>query len=468
MKQSSKLGLLSALSSLVLAAVITVPDLSVGSLNFVGSSALAADGTTPPQMKVDGCVKAPVKRKLKSISQKFFKKVAEVDELMNPTPNEKTGVAAEPNYKAAWPILKKLVDRCDDCDDYEWAQLYQRAAFLQFQLEDVPKAIEYFQKVISKSPNIPESLETSLLYQLGQLLSSEERYDEATKVFEKWEAMCPSIVPEDYFYFRAQIYYQANKKDLSLKAITKAINFKEANGGIAKEGWLKLQLAIYADAENYKAAEAVAEKLAVHYTSVKMLGQLASIYGLNGKDSRQLAILDGLNVINGFENEREYRNLAYLYLSTDAPYLASRVLKKGFSAKKIERTSKNLEVYAASLSQSQEVDDALPIMEEAASKSDEGKLYATLTAVYLDAEQFEKSIAAGKKALSKDGLKTKGEVYMYMGSSYMYLEKYDDAIDVLRKVNKDDKYYKHANELINYVKREKTRNDELRKAKLKT
>lgn len=462
-KSSSKLGLLSAAGLFVVASAITVPNFSVLGVSFVGAQAHAAAPTTPPQMKVAGCKAPPKKRKLKSLGQKFFKKVEQVDELMNPTPNEKTGAAAEPNYKAAWPKLKRLIDRCDDCSPYAWAQLYQRAAFLQFQLDNIPAAIDYFKKVVSKSPNIPESLETSLLYQIAQLLTSEEKYAEALKTFDKWEAMCPTIVPADYYYYRAQVYYQLNRKGDALKAISKAIAFKEKHGGIPKESWLKLQLAIYADKEDYKSAEKVAVKLVVHYTSTRVIAQLAQIYGMNGKEKQQLAMLDSLNVADGFTKEREYRSLGYLYLSVDAPFLASRVFNKGFKAKKIERTSKNLEVYAASLSQSQEVADAMPIMEEAAKKSDKGKLFATLSAIYLDAEKFKKSIAAGKNALKK-GVKNTGEVHMFMGSAYLSLEQYDASIASLRKALNDKKYGPHATNLIKYVKSQKKRDADLKKA----
>lgn len=469
MKLSSKLGLWCSAGVFVVASVATLPSFEIAGLSVNGNvaNAATAGAAAPPQMSVPGCKRPPAKRKLKSLGQKFFKKVENIDALTNPEVNEKTGVAPEPNFKRAWPMLKKLIDRCDDCSEYEWAQLYQRAAFLQFQLENIPSAISYFQKVVSKSPNIPVSLEASLLYQIGQLLSSEERYSNALTSFNKWETLCPGVVPEDYFYYRAQIHYQMNKKDLALASISKAIKFKEGYGAIPKERWLKLQLAIYADKENYKAAESVAEKLVVNYTSVQMLGQLASIYGLNSKEKKQLAMLDALNVMNGLSKEREFRNLAYLYLSADVPYLASRVLKKGFKEKKVERTSKNLEVYAASLSQSQEVDQALPVMEEAAQKSDKGKLYATLAAVYLDAEKYKESIAAGKKALKKGGLRSPGEVHMFMGSAYMYMEKYDSAIASLRKALSDEKYTKYAQDLISYVKRQKKRDEDLRKAKLK-
>ena len=466
MKPKFKSGWLGLAAVFVLGCAATLPDMSAGDIRFTGTMAQAQQAA--PQQKLSGCKQPPEKRRLRSLDQKFFNKVANVDALMNPEAKDANSPPPEPNYQAAWAPLKRLLDRCDDCSDYEWAQLYQRAAVIQFNLENVPSAIDYFKRVVSKAPNIPESLETTLLYQIAQLETSEENYASALATFDKWEAMCPNIVPEDYYYFRAQVYYQLNRKDQALQAVAQAIDFKESKGEVAKEGWLRLQLAIYADREDYSSAEKVSEKLVVNYPSVSSIGQLASIYGLNGKDAKQMGMLDALNVTNGLNQEREFRNLAYLYLGVDAPYLAARVLKKGFEAEKIERTAKNLEIWAASLSQAQEVDDALPIMEEAARKSDEGKLYATLSAVYLDAEKFDDSIKAGRNALKKGDLRSEAEVYMYMGSAYLSMEKYDESIEALRKATKDERYGKHADELIKYVKKEKERDEQLRKAKLKS
>ena len=466
MKKSLRLKIASIVGASVFMSAATVPMIELGDIRVVGNSAYAADAQQPA-VKLPNCKKPPEKRRLKSLDQKFFKKVAEVDSLISPEVDEKTGKAPESDYKAAWPILKKLVDRCDDCNDYEWAQLYQRAAVVQYNLDNVPLAIDYFQKVVSKSPNIPESLEATLTYQIAQLLTSEERYGDALKMFDKWEALCPAVVPSDYFYFRGQNLYLLNRKDEALQNIDRAIQISEAKGETPREAWYKLQLAIYVDKEDYNSAEKVAEQLVTKYFDERAVTQLASLYGMNNKEKKQMALMDALNVAGALDKESQYKNLAYLFLGAEVPYLASKVMKQGIDSKTVARTSKNLEVWAVSLSQAQEVEKALPIMEEAAKNADDGKLYTTLTAIYLDAEKFDQAIASGKKALNKGGLRSEGEVQMYLGSAYMNLERYDDAIEVLKKAVKDEKYGKYAGDLMKYVKREQQRSDELKKAKLK-
>lgn len=463
MKKSLGLKIAGIVSASVFMSATTLPMIELGDIRVVGSSAYAQQ----PAIKLPGCKAPPEKRRLKSLDQKFYKRVANVDSLLNPEVNEKTGKAPDPDYRAAWPELKKLLDRCEDCNDYEWAQLYQRAAVIQYNLDNVPKAIDYFQQVINKSPNIPESLEATLTYQVAQLVTSEERYAEALKMFDRWESLCPTVVPDDYFYFRAQNLFLLNRKDEALQQIERAIKIAEDKGEVPRESWYKLKLAIFVDKEDYQSAEKVAEQLVNKHFNTRSLAQLASLYGMNGKEKDQLAAMDALHTANALDKESQYRNLAYLYLGAEVPYLASKVMKAGIENNTVERTSKNLEVWAVSLSQAQEVEKALPIMEEAAKKADDGKLFATLTAIYLDAEKFEQAIATAKKALNKGGLRSEGEVQMYLGSAYMNLERYDDALEVLKKAAKDEKYGKYASDLMKYIKREQEREAELKKAKLK-
>lgn len=441
----------------------SLPSVEIAGLRLVDNAAWAQ---SPAASKLPGCKAPPEKRRLKALDQKFFKKVAEVDSLMSPEPDPKTGKAPESNYKAAWPKLKQLVDRCDDCNDYEWAQLYQRAAVVQYNMDNIPGAIDYFKKVLSKSPHIPDTLEAQLTYQIAQLLTSEERYQDALDHFSKWEALCPAVVPDDYFYYRAQNYYLLNKKDEALREVAKSIKLAKDKGETPREGWYKLQMAINIDKEDYKSAEVVAEELAVKYTDTRILSQLASIYGMNGKEKEQMALLDALYTAGVFDKENQYKNLAYLFLGAEAPYLASKVMKKGVDSKVVNRDAKNLEVWAVSLTQAQELKKALPIMEEAAQKMDNGKIYATLAAIYLDSEKYEEAVSSARKALSKGGLRSQGEVQMYIGSAYLSMKKYDESIRALQEAVKDEKYKTHAQNLIKYVQNEKRREEGLRNANL--
>ncbi len=459
MKRWPGLKILGAMGFVCLLSAASLPSIELGGLTLVGNLAHAQTA----DIKLAGCKAPPERRRLSSLSQSFFKRVAEVDNLTNP-PEDRSGNAPEPNYTAAWPRLQRLMDGCEDCNQYELAQLYQRAAFIQYNLDNLPQAIEYFKRVVGQSPHIPEALETQLLYQIAQLSTSVEQYKEALDYFGRWEAMCPSTVPDDYFYYRAQIFYQLNERDRALTEVERSINIVEGRGEVAREPWLRLQMAILVDKENYPAAEKAAEKLAVNYTNARVVAQLASLYGMNGKETRQLALMDALHQAGALERENEFRNLAFMFMSQETPFLASKVMSAGVNSEAVPRTAQNLEVWAVSLTQAQESSKAIPIMEEAAKKSDTGRLHATLAAIYLDAEDFKKTISAAQEALRKGGLRSDGEVHMYMGSAYMYMEQFDESIAALQKASKDEKYTKYATDLMKYVKTEKNRQETLKRA----
>lgn len=462
-KQLIGTGLVCSLS------LVVTPDFDVSGVTWKGSVAHAAKAEEAPAIKLPGCKQEPAKRKLKTVGQKFIKKMTPIDELIQPPEDEKTGKAPPPRYKEAWAELKKIMDRCGECAKAELALVYQRAAIIQYNLENTPKAIEYFRKVIDQAPDIHISQETVLTYQVAQLYSSEERYSDAIKWFDKWESLCPKTISDSYFYIRGQTLYLMDQKNEALKLVNKSIALRTAKGQIGEESWYRLLMAIHIDKEDYKNAEKTAEILVVNFPNNRIMMQLAQIYGMNKKPVQQRSLLDALHVAGIFDKESHYKNLSYLYLDAEVPYLAARTMKKGVEKKLIKRDSKNLEAWGMALFQAQETQEAMPIMEEAASKSDEGKLYVRLAAIYYDAEQYDKAIKAGKKALEKKkGVKSEAEVHLYLGLSYMSQKKYDSAITEFNKAIKEEKYEKTAANLLKYVKNEKKREEQLRKAKLNT
>ena len=411
-----------------------------------------------------GCGEPAKPRRLPALSQKLFKKLAPVDEMISPIEDPKTGVTPEPNYKEGWARLQKIVNRCDDCNPYEQSQLYNRAAFTNYSLENTKGAINYYEKLIALSPNIPIAQEQQSLYTVAQLKASLEDYKGAMATFKKWEKTCPRVIPKDYNYMLAQVYYQMDDKVSALKFASKAVSDVEAKGETPKEGWYRLQMALHVDKEDFKSGTKVAEKIVIHYPKAKNIAQLAGLYGMTGNESKQRGLLDALNVMGAMTKESEVRNLASLYQSAEAPYLAAKTLEKHLKAGTLKRTQKNLEYLGAALRQSQEIDKSIPVMEEAAGKSKDGRLFAQLSAIYLDAEDYSKSIEAANKAVKKGGLKNPGEPYFYRGNAEMQLKRYGSAVTSLKKAVKDERYGKYAKDLLRYVEAEKARTDALKKA----
>lgn len=245
-----------------------------------------------------GCKLPPEHRSNPHLKNSFFKRVADIDELMSPTKDARTGVALRSDYKGAWPLIQSLINTCSECSRYEMAQLYQRAAVVRYNLDDIEGTIHYFQKVLGQTPDIPITLEEQVTYHTAQLLMSVEKYGQALSYFDKWEALCPLVVPDDYFYFRAQNLYLMERRDEALLAIQLAARLARAKSQTPKEAWGKLELAILIKREDFESALPVAERLAVEHPTSHNLKTLAHLYRVNKRESDEKVTLDRLKQIN--------------------------------------------------------------------------------------------------------------------------------------------------------------------------
>ena len=85
---------------------------------------------------------------------------------------------AEANDWACATSVIEALKAEDDLGSYERAQTANFEAFIAFQNDDTPAAIEAYERMLTE-PDLPRRLETNTQYTLAQLYTSEERYDDA-------------------------------------------------------------------------------------------------------------------------------------------------------------------------------------------------------------------------------------------------------------------------------------------------
>ena len=154
--------------------------------------------------------------------------------------------------------------------------------------------------------------------------------------------------------------------------------------------------------------------------------------------------------------------MAYLYLNAEVPYKAGKVMERGFKDESIEPTSKNYEVAASAWRQAQELEKAVADMEIAASKSDEGELYARLGNIYLDSDRYDKAIVAIKKGLARGGVKRPDTARLVLGMAYFNDKQYDKARDAFKAAGRDERSAKYSAQWIKYLDSELDRQAKLR------
>lgn len=395
-------------------------------------------------------------RRVLSLSEPVSKKLAAVQKFVAPEEDD-----AEPDFRKALEAIKKI--NTSKFNKYELATTYNYYAFIYYSLDNVPEALKYYQLVVAQSPDISEGLELTTYKTIAQLFMMTEKYSEAISMYKKYMELSEIVGAEDYFIL-GQAYYQTNDMNSSRENIDLAVKMYEDSGRIPKENWYDLQRGLYYEKEDYKTVIQILEKTIVHYNKGKYWFQLGGMYGVVERSKDQLQAYNAAYLMGALTKGRDILNLAYLNFDADYPYKAATVIEAGLKDDVVERTSKNLETLGMALRMSQEIERSIPVIEEAANKSDDGNLYAQLAGTYFQADEYTKAIEAAEKAVKRKGLRQPGNVHITIGMSQFYLDRFDGAIASFREAAKNKGSEKTARQWIQHCESEKQRKAKLAEA----
>lgn len=389
-------------------------------------------------------------RRTPALRNKVYEKLAEAQ----------TAAEAKDMATAAKILDDMLAGRRDnELNSYELANVYNLYAFIHYSREDYNKALQAYENVVSQ-PDIPLAMEINTRYTIAQLYFVQERWQDGIDALLKWFDMTTTPNANAYVLL-SQGYYQLQDYDKALDNIKIAIADYDEKGRIPKEQWYNLARFLYAEKQNNDAAIDILEKLITFYPKKQYWVQLSFMYSEKNLESKQLAAMETAYVQDMLEKDGEYRNMASLFLSAEAPWKAAKVLKRGLEEEIVEDNSKNWELYAGSLRQAQEVDQAIPAMKTAAEKSDNGDLYARLGSIYLDAERFDDAISAITNGLQRGGVKRPDQARLVLGMAYFNKDQYVKAREAFRAAGRDERSEQYARQWIKYMDSEIERQEKL-------
>jgi tetratricopeptide (TPR) repeat protein len=388
-------------------------------------------------------------KKSYSLRQPVYKKFAKIAEKTDAN-----------DWKGALIVLDEINKGSAKFTSFEKANLWNYYGWIYYSLENYPKAIQFYEKVLAEE-QLSDALQLGTLYTIAQLKFVQEDYRGAIVKLKEWMKIQP-IVGADPYVLLAQGYYQLNDMKQALPNINKAVTMFESKGKVPKENWYTLQRAIYFDKGDNKKVISILEKLVKHYPKATYWKQLSGMYGTVGREKDQLHALETVYVMGALEKEKELMNLAYLLMGEDAPVKAAKIIDKGMKAKIIEQTSKNLEVLATAWRLAQEIKKSIPEMEKAAKKSDKGDLYARLAGIYLDNDQHKKALKASEVALKRGGIKRADQLYIVIGMARANLKQYEAAVKAFKEAAKDKRSKKFAVQWRKFAESEIKREEQLK------
>ncbi len=389
-------------------------------------------------------------RRTPALRNKVYEKLAEAQ-----------AAAEAKDMATAQKILDAMLAgrRDNELNSYELANVYNLYAFIHYSREDYTSALQSYENVI-KQPDIPLAMEINTRFTVAQLYFVQERWQDGVNALLKWFDMTTTPNANAYVLL-AQGYYQLKDYDKALDNIQIAIADFEGKGRVPKEQWYNLSRFLYAEKGMNAEATAVLRDLITYYPKKQYWVQLSFMYSEANDETKQLGAMETAYVQDMLEKDGEFRNMASLLLNAEVPYKASQVLKRGFDEEIVEDTSKNWELYAGALRQAQEVEDAIPAMEKAASMSDSGDLYARLGNIYLDADKNEEAIEAITKGLDRGGVKRADNANLVLGMAYFNTKQYSKARNAFRAAGRDERSEKYARQWIAYMDSELDRQKKL-------
>ncbi len=441
---------------LIAAAGTFVPAVMDKALDMVGVDLVA---------EAQAQAKKKITRKLPGLPEKTIKKLGEVSVLVTPEDKE-----TKPDLKKALSLLKSMETSCrrTKCHAVSQSQIYKFYAYIYFIMEDYPKAIREYQRVLALSPNITVALELTTLNALSQLSGAQENYKDALKYLDMWMKLS-TIVGADKYFLRCKFNYADGNVNGALKDCLKAVNRIESKGKVAKEQWYELLVGLYIQKEDVKKAKPFVEKLIRHYPKTKWWSQYSYIQSTIGNESKTLGSLDVMHVQKGLSSNAEYVNLASYLLNNDVPYKAAKVLQEGFSAKKVTPKLSSYKLLANAWRAAKETKKAIKAQEKVAAvakkedaankgkkgyKPEQGNALAALVALHSRTENHKSAVDVGKKALQVGNLKKPCEVHTNMGIAYVELKKFKSAISSFEQARKDKQCRAFVNNWIKYTKNE--------------
>ena len=368
---------------------------AVSEFGFEGTQVQAADDRSAEKKKKT--------RRVPTISESIFKKLGEAQELMD---------AKE--YGLAETFLKDMLNRSKKYNGNELGNIHNMLGYIAFLKEDFKGAIYAYEQVLAQGEDVTEGLEVTTLYTIAQLSFVVESYQDALDYMELWISKADNPGPEPRI-FMGQVYYQMKDYPNALTQIQNGIRIAQERGTKVKENWWALVAFLFYEKEDFQGYTDTMKILVRDFPKRDYWIRLAGIYGQEGQERLQLNTLQAAYAGDYFETETDFTNLAGLLMQREAPYKAAKILRDGLDREIVKRSDRNLQSYGQAWQLAQEVDEAIPVFEEAAKLSDDGKIYERLAYLYMEDDQYKQCVTSAQGALDKGGLRKLQTMYIVKG-----------------------------------------------------
>ncbi|MEM7328524.1 MAG: tetratricopeptide repeat protein [Pseudomonadota bacterium] len=342
---------------------------------------------------------------------------AETELLVNDNPS---GALAALNALKAQPL---------NC--YEEGAALRLGAAIKIETGDYEGAVNDLITALNRG-FIPASEAKTTYYNVSQIYLSTDNKVKALEYMDKW--MDAGGVPDRNQKWTLAVLYQ--QMDRFNDALPWAEQVLAADGPGADRSVYDFLIFLYDKTGNKaKKAELLELLLARDPSDVRLWQAIAGEYFQAGEDRKAFEVQKAMYLGGLLETEDELMRIVNFYNSFDVPYASAKVLEKEMNAGRISKNYQRLELLANLYQVAREFDRAIPVIEEAARISSDGKMFERLGRSYSELQEWAKAEEALIQAINKGGLADAGLAWVLVGQSRYERDDRSGAREAFRSAN---------------------------------
>ena len=334
---------------------------------------------------------------------------------------------------------------------YEKARLNLLRAQIYLSLDDLKKALIYYQKA-HDSQKLTYGEEMSLLYDMAFLHLMNKNTRKADQISRQLFYLSDRPSDPALHILKAYILIEQNRKTHALKRVMKAL----AETKKPKEHWLALGAGLNIEAKKYPTALKLLSQLITLKPKKKQYWKQLSFVYLNiNKDDKALATMDLSYKLDFLEKESEILQIASLLMAKNLPLKAVILMEKALKEKKIKSNQKNHEILGDLWQRAEDIKKALNHYHKSSTFSKQGKIFAKMGRMYIRTRNWKAVISNMTQAIKKGGIKHLEQIYISLGVAHIQLKQYDLALrafeSVMEKTKAKTQSIKRARQWITYT-----------------
>jgi len=336
------------------------------------------------------------------------------------------------------------------------AQIHRFRGYILVSKGNSEGAAAEFQKSLAQHALDPFA-EQQTTYSLAQLHTQLGKYDQALALIDSWFAAERNPKP-DAFFLKAMILVQQEKFEAALAPAKTAVEMSAQ----PRESWVQLLVAVYIQLQDYPNVAANLERLISLSPGKKQYWvQLAAVQNHLQQDAKALATLRLADQARLLTDDRDFRQLSRLLFLRDLPYQCAKEIEDAISTGSMQADADSYRMLSNCYVAARENELALAPLAKAGELSPDGEMYMLLGQMHLQRERYEPALEVLRKALAKSKPEQRGSVQLLIGVAQLGSKRFDDAERAFQAAANDAKVGDAARSYLKFVAEQRVRSQQL-------